>query len=200
MERVLKNTKVSIALTAILNICLGITLLVYPKMTMTAICYAFGGVLIICALFHVFFYFKYKKQNSLVNFNIIIAIVTGVIGIWIVSKPSMVIYIIPVIFGFVLVIHSIVNVKQGIELKEKFYQHWWISFFMAVIHIGFASLLFINPFQAETTLMIAIGISLLYDGISSIWILSRIGKAEREIKKSLYTLNTLGETYIDEKL
>jgi uncharacterized membrane protein HdeD (DUF308 family) len=189
MERVLKNTKVSIILNSILSIGLGVVLILYPQITMTAICYAFGAILVVCALFHVFFYFKYKKQNSFVNFNIIIAAITGVIGIWIISKPSMVLLIIPIIFGIILVIHAIVDVKQAIELKDSYYKCWWAALIVAVFNIGFAAILFWNPFKVVSTLIIIIGISLVYDGISDIWIISRISKSARDIKKSLDNFN-----------
>lgn len=197
MEKFLKSTKVSIALIAILSIILGIVLLLYPQMTTTAICYIFGGILITCALFHVFLYFKYKKQNSLVSINIMIEVLTGVIGIWIISNPSVVTRIIPVIFGLVLVLQGCVDGKQAFELKEKFYSYWWITLILAALNMVFAALLFMNPFRASATRSLVIGIGLIYNGVSSLWILSRIRKAEREIKKSL---NTINEAYIDEKL
>jgi uncharacterized membrane protein HdeD (DUF308 family) len=197
MEKILKSTKVSIAVIAILSLGLGIVLLLYPQITISAICYAFGGVLIACAAFHVFFYFRNKKENRFVTFNLVIAILTGVLGIWIITTPSLITRIVPIIFGIVLVIYGMVHVKLAFELKEKYYSYWWVALILVAINFLLASLLFLDPFQASSTLILAIGISLIYNGISSLWILSRISKAQREIKKSL---NTINEAYIDEKL
>ncbi|MFA9379089.1 MAG: HdeD family acid-resistance protein [Lachnotalea sp.] len=189
MDKILKSAKVGFILTAILSIVLGGVLIVYPQMSTTIICYAFGGILVICALFHVFFYFKYKEENNFVNFNLIIAIITGVIGTWIILKPVMVIMIIPVIFGLVLIIHGIDDIRQAVELKGKFYEFWWIALIVALLNVICAVILFVNPFKVVTTLVIVIGISLIYDGVSDLWIISRISKATKEIKQSLDVIN-----------
>lgn len=189
MDKILKNIKVSILLTAIMCIGLGIILILYPQISTTVICYAFGGILVACALFHVILYFKYKKENKFINFNLIVAVITGVIGLWIILKPSMVIMMIPIIFGIVLVIHAIVDFKQAFELKEKYYKYWWLVLLLSILNLCFAVVLFLNPFSAVTTLVVIIGISLIYDGASDIWIVSRISKATRDIQKSLDTIN-----------
>lgn len=188
MDKFLKDAKVGAILSAILSIGLGIVLIIYPQLSSTVICYTFGAILVICSLFHVFFYFKNKRENSFMNFNLIIAIITGVIGVWIILNPTMVIMIIPIIFGIVLVVHGIVDIKQAIELKGKYYDYWWIAIIFAFLNIGFAIILFINPFTVVTTVVV-IGISLVYDGVSDIWIISRISKSVRDIKKSLDTIN-----------
>lgn len=189
MDRILKNVKVGILLTAIMCIGLGVVLILYPQISTIVICYAFGGILVICALFHVVLYFKYKQENTFVNFNLIVAVITGVIGLWIVLKPEMVVMIIPIIFGIVLVIHGIIDFKQAFELKEKYFIHWWFALILAFLNVGFAVILFWNPFSTITTLVVMIGVSFVYDGISDIWIISRISKAESDINKSLETIN-----------
>ncbi len=79
MEKILKSTKASYVLTAILSIGFGVVLLINPKITTDAISYALGVILMICAIFHVFLYFKLRNKNGLVVINIIVAIITGVI-------------------------------------------------------------------------------------------------------------------------
>jgi len=189
MDKIIRNQKLGILLTAILCIGLGLALVLYPKMSTIVICYAFGGILVICSLFHVFLYFKYKKENNFLNFNLLIAVITGVIGLWIILKPEMVVMIIPIIFGIVLVIHGVIDFKQAFELKEKYYIFWWIAIILSFFNLGLALLLFLNPFSIITTLVMIIGISFIYDGISDIWIISRISKAESDITKSLKTIN-----------
>lgn len=189
MDKFLKDAKGGAILSTILSIGLGIVLIIYPQLSSTVICYAFGAILVICSLFHVFFYLKSKRENSFINFNLIIAITTGVIGVWIILNPTMVIMIIPIIFGLVLVIHGLVDIKFAIELKEKYYDYWWIAIILAFLNIGFAIILFIHPFAVVKTLVVVIGVSFVYDGVSDIWIISRISKAVRDIKKSLDTIN-----------
>lgn len=189
MGKSLKDVSVGIVITAILCIGLGIILVVYPEMSTTLICYSFGGILVMCALFHIFFYIKLRKENNFVNFNLIIAVITGVIGVWILLKPAMVVLIIPIIFGIVLIIHGIIDFMQAFRLKEKYYNNWWVAIILAAINFCFAIILLINPFSAVIWLIRIIGIILIYDGASDVWIISRIGRATKDIKKSLETIN-----------
>lgn len=197
MKTILKSTKLGIALTAILSIIFGIVLLLYPQMTTNAICYALGVVLVICAVFHIFLYFKFKNKNHLGTLNLLVAIITGVLGIWVISNPKTVIQMIPIIFGVILIIEGIVDIKQSFELKNLFYENWWIAIMLALINMGFAALIVMEPFQNAKAIAIINGISFIYNGISCIWILLRLNKASKEIKKSL---NTINKAYIDEKL
>jgi len=189
MDKIFKNVKLGFLLTALLCIGLGVVLIIYPQMSTSIICYAFGAILVICAVFHVVLYLKYKKENNLINFNLIIAVITGVIGLWIMLNPEMVIMIIPIIFGIVLIIHGIIDFKQAFELKEKYYKYWWFVLILGVLNIGLALILFVNPFSTTATLIVMIGVSFVYDGVSDIWIISRISKAQKDITKSLETIN-----------
>jgi uncharacterized membrane protein HdeD (DUF308 family) len=104
-------------------------------------------------------------------------------------NPEMVVMIIPIIFGIVLIIHGIIDFKQAFELKEKYYKYWWFALILGVLNIGLAILLFGNPFSTTATLIVMIGVSFVYDGVSDIWIISRISKAQKDILKSLETIN-----------
>lgn len=197
MDKVLKSTKVSIILSSFFSVLLGIVLLCYPQLTMTAICYTFGGILLLCALFHVFLCIKNKSKNILFSINLIIAVIAGAMGIWIMIKPSMVTNIVPVIFGVVLIFYFLIDGKQTFELKDKFYSSWWIILLLTFINVVFAVLLFVNPFKDQKTLIVAIGIGLIYNGIISLWILWKLFKVDKSIERSL---NTINDAYTDEKL
>lgn len=197
MDKILKSTKASFILTTILSISFGIVLLIEPKITTTAISYALGVILMICAIFHVGLYFKMKNKHSLAVLNILVSIITGVIGICIISNPSSVTNIIPFILGLLLMIGGILNIKLAIELKSKYYKYWWIAMLLGVMNFALSILIVYNPFKTTEAFSIISGVSFIYNGIATVWILSRLIKASKEIKESL---NTINNAYIDEKL
>lgn len=197
MEKILKSTKASYVLTAILSIGFGVVLLINPKITTDAISYALGVILMICAIFHVFLYFKLRNKNGLVVINIIVAIITGVIGLWIIANPSSVTYIIPIILGLLIMIEGILDIKMAFELKNVYYHYWWMAIILGGINIGLSILIVFNPFKATASFSVINGVSFIYNGITTFWILSRLIKASKEIKESL---NTINKAYIDEKL
>lgn len=197
MDKILKSTKASFILTTILSIGFGIVLLVEPKITTTAISYALGVILMICAIFHAGLYFKIKNKHSLAVLNILVSIITGVIGIYIISNPSSVTNIIPFILGLLLMIGGILNIKLAIELKRIYYKYWWIAMLLGVINFGLSLLIVYYPFKTTKSYSLINSLSFIYNGIATIWILSRLMKASKEIKESL---NTINKAYIDEKL
>lgn len=151
----------------------------------------------ICAIFHVFLYFKFRNKNSLAVLNIIVALITGVIGIWIIANPASVMYIIPIILGLLIMIEGILDIKLAVELKNIYYQYWWIAMILGGINFGLSVLIICNPFKTTASFSLINGVSFIYNGIAILWILSRLIKASKEIKESL---NAINKAYIDEKL
>ena len=51
---------------------------------------------------------------------------------------------------------------------------WWLALILAILTIGFGILLICRPFAALDTVVMLIGIFLIYDGLSNVWIVSRV--------------------------
>ena len=84
--------------------------------------------------------------------------------------------IIPIIVGILIVIHGVNNIQQTITLCKGKYSMWWLALIMAILTIGLGALLIIRPFAALDTVVMLIGFFLIYDGLSNVWIVSRIAK------------------------
>lgn len=95
----------------------------------------------------------------------------------------MIIMAVPVIVGILIVIHGIHNVVQAIALKKDGYTNWWVAFLLGVITVVFGVVLICNPFTVVDTVVRLIGAFLIYDGLSDIWILSRVSKVKRNAEK-----------------
>ena len=57
------------------------------------------------------------------------------------------------------------------------------------VTVGLGVLLIFNPFEAVNTVIMLIGIFLIYDGISDLWIISRVSKTAREIRETVEALD-----------
>ncbi len=119
-------------------------------------------------------YFTARDGSLYSQANLIFGIVLTVVGIWIVMKPDKVMAIIPIIVGIVIAIHGLHNLQQAAELWRDKYERWWVALILGVLTVGFGVLLVCRPFAAIDTVGHADRLFLIYDGLSNVWIVSRV--------------------------
>lgn len=179
----LKKLKTNIVISAMLCIVLGIVLVAWPELSMRIVCTAIGAVLLIGGGVRLAVYFAARDGSVYSQMNLIMGIILAVVGIWILLQPDKVLAIIPIIVGIVIALHGINNLQQAITLCKDKYDKWWVALILGLLTIGFGVLLICKPFEALDTAVKLIGIILIYDGISDIWIVSRIYQTAKMIKQ-----------------
>ena len=98
-------------------------------------------------------------------------------------SPEKVLSLIPIILGIVITLHGLHNIKQAIGLCRDQYDKWWIALLLGIVTVGVGVLLICRPFAAIDTMVMLIGVFLIYDGLSNIWIVSRISRAARILRQ-----------------
>lgn len=184
MNKFLKKAKANAVVTAILCVLLGIVLLVWPGLSIQIVCLSIGIVLILCGGAKLIHYFRQKEGSLYDQMTLFIAIVFVVVGVWIAIKPEKVLSIIPIIVGIFITIHGINNLTQAITLCKGKYDRWWLALVMALITIGAGMFLVLRPIAVLDTVVKLIGVFLIYDGGSNLWIVSRISDNEKFNKKA----------------
>ena len=180
MSDFLKGLKANYTISAGLCTLLGLVLLIWPGTTMRIVCTLLGSMLLIYGLAQVVLYLINKERTMLSQGMMVFGIVLAVIGIWILTRPEMIIMAVPVIVGVLIVIHGVHNVVQAIALKKDGYDRWWLAFLFGALTVVLGGILVYNPFEVAETVVRFIGIFLIYDGVSDIWILSRVFKVKRD--------------------
>ncbi len=183
MSDFLKGLKANYMISAGLCTLLGLVLLIWPGTTMRIVCTLLGSMLLIYGLAQVVLYLINKERTMLSQGMMVFGIVLAVIGIWILTSPEMIIMAVPVIVGVLIVIHGVHNVVQAIALKKDGYDRWWLAFLFGALTVVLGGILVYNPFEVAETVVRFIGIFLIYDGVSDIWILSRVFKVKRDKEK-----------------
>ncbi len=183
MSDFLKGLKANYTISAGLCTLLGLVLLIWPDTTMRIVCTLLGGMLLIYGLVQMILYLINKERTMLSQGMMVFGIVLAVIGIWILTSPEMIIMAVPVIVGVLIAIHGVHNVVQAIALKKDGYDRWWLAFLFGALTGVLGGILVYNPFEVAETVVRFIGIFLIYDGVSDIWILSRVFKVKRDKEK-----------------
>lgn len=193
MGNLLKRLKTNILISAVLCVVLGIVLVVWPDMSMKIVCITIGAVLLIGGAVRLVGYFVKKDGSIYEQMSLIMGIVLAVVGVWIMLKPEKVLVIIPIIVGIVIVLHGLNNLQQAVALYKDHYDKWWVALILGLLTIGFGVLLICRPFEALDTVVMLIGIFLIYDGISDIWIVSRVYKTAKALKQEAEALDVEAE-------
>lgn len=179
MAEFLKELKVNYTASALACVVLGLVLLIWPGTTTQIVCMMLGIVLLVYGVIQILLYLISKERSIASQGMMVFGIIVSVIGIWILVKPEMIIMAVPVIVGILIVIHGLHNVVQAIALKKDGYEGWWIACLMGVLTTVLGGVLIYNPFTVVDTIVRLIGIFLIYDGLSDIWIISRVFKVKK---------------------
>lgn len=183
MGNLLKRLKTNIVVSAVLCILLGLVLVLWPDLSMKFVCIAIGAALLIGGGVRLAGYFTVRDGSMYAQMNLIMGIILAVVGIWILIKPEKVLAIIPIIVGIVIVLHGVNDLQQAMALYKEKYDKWWIALLLGVLTAAFGVLLICRPFAALDTVVMLIGIFLVYDGVSDLWIVSRIYRTARAMKQ-----------------
>lgn len=193
MERILKKIKTNVMVSALICIALGVVLVVWPGLSVKVVCMAIGVVLVINGISRLINFIFGRDGSIFSQMNLIMGIIITVIGGWILVQPGTIIAMIPILVGIIIVIHGINNLQQTVNLCQSRYDKWWVALLLALFTIGFGILLIFNPFAAVDTLIRFIGIFLVYDGASDIWIMSRVSRNVKQARQEMEALDVDGK-------
>ena len=199
MYRFFKSLRANYLISAVLCVLFGITLVVWPDISSKLVCIGFGCVLALTGAANLITFFVRKDGSLLSQINMLAGIVLLVLGGWIIFDPSVLMRIIPVVIGAIIAVHGGHNVLQAAEFYKEKYDKWWVALLLGIVTIGFGALLIYNPFEAVNTMIVLIGVMLIYDGISDIWIISRVSKTVRAVAETMEALEVEAVEVPDKK-
>ena len=179
----IKSLKVNYSLSAVICVILGIVLLVWPGQSTQVVCMVLGIVLGGFGLIQIILYLATKEKTMISHSMMMLAVIGG----WIVLKPETIIKAVPMIVGILIVIHGLHNAVQAIDLKKMQYDNWWVALLLSLLTVALGVVLICNPFTIVDTVVRIIGAFLVYDGLSDMWILSRVFKTKKNREKIIDT-------------
>lgn len=180
MVKFIKELKANYMASAILCMIFGLVLIIWPGTTTQIVCKMLGTILLIYGIIQIALYLFNRERTVVSQGILVLGIICAVFGAWIFFRPDIVIKAVPVIIGVLIVIHGLHNLAQAIALQKEEYEKWWLALIFGLLTVGAGSMLVFNPFEAVETVVRLIGVFLVYDGGSDIWILSRVFKVKKD--------------------
>ena len=103
-------------------------------------------------------------------------------GVFLLMRPEIIVGFLPVLLGIAIVIAGAVKIQQSMDLLRAGYRRWWLVLLLAALALAAGVVLLINPFEAASTLVLMIGIVLIYNGVTDLWTISRVSGRLRQMR------------------
>ncbi len=178
--------KTNFLVDALILIAVGALLIFLPGTTLNLLTKVIGGVVLAAGVISIVISLFSKNQgliarNSSIGFGLVIA----VLGVWILLNPHFFESIIPVIAGVIMLFSGLMNLGETLSLGRSKYGNWWIALILAVLTVAGGLYLVLNPVTTMKYIVQIIGAALAYNGISNLWIVSRIHKVDKMAQKNI---------------
>ena len=190
MEEFMKDFLKSSIATSIFLIILGILLVFQSEMTIMAISYVIGGILVaIGALALIRYIKKAADKESTSELDIIYGIVTIIFGVIIIQNYQALSSIIPIVLGVTIIVSSVGKLNYAFQLKADDNQLWKTTMIISIISTICGVVLLFNPFSAAIGIMKIIGIFIIVyailDLVSTIAIKSSVTKIYDAVEETI---------------
>lgn len=185
MKSILREQRRSSVMVALATIVLGIVLVVWPDRSVSLMCSLLGGALLVFGLLYVIGWFFSKRTAGSPAVMLIPGVVLAGLGIWLMTSSESVIALIQYVFGAVVIFHGVLDIQGAVSLAGRRYARWWLDLLMALLTLGLGALILINPFGTFAALVMLIGFSLVYDGVSDLFLIWRLSRAFHEVERAV---------------
>ena len=179
MKEFMRAVKIDVIVTSVVCIVMGVVLILFPTQVVTVACQAVGVILAILG------------GVRLVDFPL--GLLLLIVGVWILLHPASIESLIFIGVGVTLFFHGIKGIQMAWESQKSGYGSWIVLMLLSLLNAVFGVVCVIDCFGVFTvTATIAltlVGLALIYDGISSIFILSRVRKAAKDIIQDMEALD-----------
>ena len=185
MKDFMQELKLNFILTALFCIVCGVVLFVWPDVSARIVCMVLGAILVLMGAVYLVSFFSSPAGSFMNQIHLLLTICFVAIGVWILLKPEFVIRLIPVIGGIIIIRHGIYDLQQAVYLCRAKYSFWWLALLFAVLTVAFGGVLIWNPFEAMNIAVKFIGVFLVFDGVSDLWIFSRARRVTKIIRDAV---------------
>ncbi len=189
-----KNFKKSFLLVSLCFLALGFVLLLYPTLSMRAICYTLGGITTLYGIFHLITYFSRTDFGEVYRFDFVVGVLLLCAGIYVIAQPLVVAQSLPVILGLAILVDSLIKLQNAIDLKRLASPLWWIVLVLAFITAALGITLMLDPFYTVVTLTRFIGVALVVDGCVNLWSFSFLSIQLKKLRAAVQQ-NIQGSAY-----
>lgn len=186
MKEILKKIKADYLLSSILCIVLGVIFVIWKGGVINLLGSVLAILMIIIGAVHLGSFLLNIMTNG---FSMLLGVLIMAVGIWFLIQPSVIVSMIPIVIGVLLLFHGIRALKEILEAKKFGYNAWGTGLVLAVISIICGLICVFDAFGVMEKAVIVVGIILIFNGASNIWIAVSATHAARDYERRNATID-----------
>jgi hypothetical protein len=186
MKEFMRRIRADYLLSSLLCIAMGVVVIIWPEYISGIIGTVCAVVMIIIGAVYLGSYFLSVATNG---FSAAMGAVVLLLGVWVLIQPNIVLTLIPVVIGVMLAAHGIRGIRESLATRKYGSDEWGIGAVLAVISIILGAVCIMDAFGVVKLAVRIIGVVLIYNGISNIYIAVVSSKSERHYRKNNETID-----------
>lgn len=179
MKETMKAIRFDIYISAIMSLIMGILFIVFPVESGSVISIIVGIMILVFAVFMLVGALINKMGLSIPA--IILSILLGAIGVWIIVNPLRFAVIVYIAVGVMLAVHGIQSIISAFTVKSMGIKTWWLMLIVGIFSVVFGFYCIFCSFGAFTAVSIVVGIMLIIDAITTIIVAIRASKYQKNV-------------------
>lgn len=183
MMRFLNDIRKNAIITSLLYIVLGVILIIWTKQAISLACGIIGAIIVIKGALNLISYFTQSVEQYNSRFGLISGVICILAGLFIWIRFDIIVSIVPVVFGIIVIAKGISDIQQSLYLKKMDDKSWIFAFVLSVLTLILGVVVLVNPFASGITFFILLGIVLVYQGVSDIFIVMRVSNHIKRAKQ-----------------
>ena len=179
MKIILHAQRRSSLAVAVATTVLGLVLVCWPARSVQILCTLLGAVIFLTGIVY-FLGWLARRKEGLPAFFLLPGVILCALGLWLMTSPDSVLLLVQYIFGAILIFHGLVDLQGAAALIRQRWERWWLDLLLGVLTMGWGLLILLRPFGTFSALVMLIGAGLIFDGVSDLVLIHRLGRAFRD--------------------
>ena len=184
-EKPRPNKRANFVIASIAYIVLGVFMVIKSQAVANGINDVFGVIMLIYGVINIIVFFINKDADE----NLFLELATGVIaiglGVFSLVVQDLMQQILFYAIGGVLLIDALVNIKRAVNLRYLGFPRWNIFLIAAIIGVLLGILCIVFYTVIPQSVVVFFGVSLIYEGVSSLIILILDARVRKRISNDL---------------
>lgn len=186
MKDFIKRLRADYLFSSLMCIALGIVFIAWPDKVNEAVGTVIAVVLIVVGIVYLASFFLKFITNGM---SAAIGAIVLLIGVWILIQPAIVGTLIPIVVGVIMLGHGIRGLRESAAAKNFGFSNWGIGIVFSIISLALGIVCICNAFGVISLIYVVIGIALVFNGLSNIWISVTTSSSERKYRKEQETID-----------
>lgn len=180
---------------SVLYFVLGLALLAAPAASLPWICAAFGVLIALTGARNLWQYSRNKEKGFAAAFTLLGGVVTLALGLFALLRPDFVEWVLPVVFGFFLLVDGGAREQSAWQLVRRKGQRWWVLMLLGFVTGIAGTLLIMQPFVSWPVDAIWLcGLLLILEGVLNAGCTVYTAMALRDLDKAAEAADAAEET------